>query len=287
MRILLLFFLIFSVSCSKDIVLEPMPYETKLVVDGWIENGELAQVLLTMSSPFMTEYDSASIRNTFVNYARVSIRNSIGESEVLTLSHCADFFPPFVYKTIKMKGQVGETYTLKVEARGKVLTGVTTIPALPLVDEVFMQSVSDTSQILYAIIRDDALSKNYYYSQIYTRHYDTRFHPSGNPLLNDHLFNGKEHLLMVKRSEQADPLNIHHMDTDRNILPDEFAISDTVVLKISQIDAETYRVLNGIYIDHLSQGSPFTFVDQQTPTNIQGGIGRWTGLATQRFLVHQ
>ncbi|TRX70751.1 hypothetical protein [Carboxylicivirga sp. M1479] len=44
-------------------------------------------------------------------------------------------------------------------------------------------------------------------------------------------------------------------------------------------------LLNGIFIDHLSQGSPFSFVDQKTPTNILGGIGRWTGLASRNHLI--
>ncbi|MBS2213744.1 DUF4249 domain-containing protein [Carboxylicivirga mesophila] len=286
MRIAVILILTLLLACSKDIELEQVNYEPKIVVDGWIENGRTANVLLTMSSPFLTDYDSASIRNTFLNYAKVTITTGKGESEVLTLTRQKEFFPPFVYKSIAIKGEVGETYTLEVVYRDKIVEAATSIPTLPDVREVVTEPVSDTSMVIFATVNDDALNENYYYSQIFTWHYDTRFHPSDNPLKNDRFFNGQMHTFQVKRSDQPDPLNIYNINSDRNIMADEFAITDTVSVKISQLDKEAYEVLNGIYIDHLSQSSPFTFVDQKTHTNIKGGIGRWTGMATRQFLVY-
>nr|WP_289048481.1 DUF4249 family protein [Carboxylicivirga marina] len=254
--------------------MEQIDYESKIVVDGWIEKGTWANVLLTMSSPFMTDYDSASIRSTFLNYAKVTITNGKGESEVLTLSKQDDFFPPFVYKTITMKGEENETYHLEVLYKNIRVTATASIPSLPEVVGVNCEAVSDTSMIINASVNDDVLNENYYYSHINVKHFDTRFHPTDNPLRSDRLFNGEYHTFQIKRSNQSDPLNIYNIDSERNILSDEFAISDTVLVKISLIDEEAYRVLNGIYIDHLSQSSPFSFVDQKTHTNIQGGIGR-------------
>ncbi|MBS2097854.1 DUF4249 domain-containing protein [Carboxylicivirga linearis] len=279
--------LLLSVACTKDVDLEQVDYERKIVVDGWIENGQKAQVFLTMSSPFLTEYDSASIRSTFLNYAKVTMLSSDGESEILTLKIRDEFFPPFVYESIKMKGKVGATYQLEVVYQDEVLTASTTIPELPRVDSVKFSQVSDTSIIINGFIDDDPAVSNYYYTQIKTLHYSTRFHPSGNPLMNDQLFNGHKHSYQVKRSNQPDPLNIYGVDAERPIIRDEFAIDDTVFVKISHIDWESFEVLNGIFIDNLSQGSPFSFVDQKTPTNINGGIGRWTGLASRNYVVYK
>ncbi|WP_439185194.1 DUF4249 domain-containing protein [Carboxylicivirga taeanensis] len=273
-------------ACSKDIALDQVDYESKIVVDGWIENGQTANVFLTMSSPFLTDYDSASIRNTFLNYAKVTITNGKGVSEVLTLTRRKEFFPPFVYKTINMKGEVGETYFLEVIYQNRVVESVTTIPSLPEVDGVKAVAASDSSMVIMATMNDHALEANYYYSQIFTYHFDTRFHPSDKPLKNDRLYNGEVHTFQIKRSDQPDPLGIHNINSERALKPDEFAMTDTVLVKISQIDAAAYQVLNGMYVDHLGQNSPFTFVDQQTHTNIKGGIGRWTGLASQQFLVY-
>ncbi len=272
-------------ACSKDVVIEQVDYERKIVVDGWIENEGRANVLLTMSSPFLTDYDSASIRNTFLNYAKVSITNGKGEAEVLTLTHQEEFFPPFVYKSINMKGEVGESYQIEVLYQNRRVTAMTTIPSLPEVEWVEVEAVSDTSMVIESSVKDVIESKNYYYSQIKTLHFDTRFHPTDNPLMIDKLFNGESHTFQLKRSNQPDPLSIYNINSERNLLSDEFAITDTVQVKISQIDEESYRVLNGIYIDHLSHGNPFSLVDQKTHTNVQGGIGRWTGLATRNYLV--
>jgi len=52
MRLYSFLFLFIMVSCTKEIDLTQEVYERKIVVDGWIENGRSAQVLLTMSSPF-------------------------------------------------------------------------------------------------------------------------------------------------------------------------------------------------------------------------------------------
>nr|WP_319401420.1 DUF4249 domain-containing protein [uncultured Carboxylicivirga sp.] len=279
--------LLFSIACTKDVELDQIDYERKVVVDGWIENDRHAQVFLTMSSPFLTDYDSASIRNTFLNYAKVTITASDGESEILTLKLRDEFFPPFVYETIKLKGEVGKSYNLEVIYQNKTITANTTIPALPMVDSVIGKQVSDTSMVVQSYLEDPAGENNYYYTQIKTLHYSTRFHPSDNPLMSDKLFDGTQHNYQVKRSNQPDPLDIYGIDKERPIIRDEFAINDTVMVKVSQIDAEAYEVLNGIFIDHLSQGSPFSFVDQQTHTNINGGIGRWTGMASLNYVVYK
>ncbi|WP_430816827.1 DUF4249 domain-containing protein [Carboxylicivirga sp. RSCT41] len=285
MRIIVFIVLVVLLACSKEVEIDQVDYERKIVVDGWIENEGRANVLLTMSSPFLTDYDSASIRNTFLNYAKVTITNGKGESEVLTLTHQDEFFPPFIYKSISMKGETGENYQLEVSYKGKLVTAFTTIPSLPDVEWLKSEAVSDSAMVISGCVNDDALNINYYYSQIKTLHFDTRFHPSDNPLMNDNLFNGKQHIFQVKRSNQPDPLNIYNIDSERNILSDEFAITDTVLVKISQIDAESYRVLNGIYLDHLSHGNPFSLVDQKTHTNVKGGIGRWTGMASLNYMI--
>ncbi len=274
------------ISCTKDIELEQEDYERKIVVDGWIENGKGAQVFLTRSSPFLTEYDSASIRNTFLNYAKVTLRTGSGETEVLTLSRQKNFFPPFVYKSIKIKGEVGENYHLEVIYQDNIVKAQTSIPSLPEIQDVWCSSVSDTSMIIKAKLNDKIEESNYYYSQINIKHIDTRFHPSNDPLVNDNLFDGEEVDLQIKRKKQSDPLNINKADDERSLLSNEFALSDTVYIKISQISKESYEVLNGIYMNRKVQGSPFSFVDQETNTNIVGGIGRWTGLASRNYLIY-
>ena len=82
---LFLMLITLGTSCSNSIEIEQPDYERKVVVDGWIESDDFAHVFLTYSSPFLTEYDSTSIRQSFLNNAKVTILASNGESEVLTV----------------------------------------------------------------------------------------------------------------------------------------------------------------------------------------------------------
>jgi len=272
-------------SCSKEVEIEQPAYKSKVAVDGWIEAGDYANVILTRSSPFLTDYDSASIRNTFLNTAKVTIITGSGDSEILTLFRKDEFFPPFIYKSIRLKGQAGESYQLKIETRGETITANTSIPNPPLVNRIQMIPASDTTVTIEASIDDPADAENFYYTEINTRNIDTRFHPSSRPLTTDQGFNGQTTTLRVGRSNQPDPLNIHHIDLKRNLPRREFAISDTVLVKVSCLDKNAYQILNAIYLDHLSSDNPFSFVEKKTTTNIEGGIGRWTGQASVTWMV--
>lgn len=272
--------LLVIVGCSKEVDIEQPAYKSKIAVDGWIEDNGFVQVILTRSSPFLTDYDSASIRNTFLNYAKVTVTTGSGESEVLTLFKMDEFFPPFIFRSIRIQGKPGETYHLKVEASGETVTASTTIPEPPLVNAIRMKALTDTTATIEAQILDRADEDNYYYTEIYTRGFDTRFHPSSRPLFTDESFSGQMASVTIGRTNQPDPLGIHNIDFKRNIPPREYAITDTVLVKISCLDRASFRVLNAIYLDHLSNDNPFSFVDKKTTTNIEGGIGRWTGKAS-------
>lgn len=281
----LLILLMALVSCSKEVEIEQPAYESKVAVDGWIEDGDFANVILTRSSPFLTDYDSASIRNTFLNYAKVTVIAGNGDSEVLTLFRKDEFFPPFIYKSTRLKGRTGESYQLKIEVSGETITASTSIPAPPIVKNIQMVPATDTTVTIEAMIDDAANLENFYYTEINVLNYDTRFHPSARPLMTDQGFNGQSTTLNIGRSNQPDPLGIHNIDFERNIPKREFAISDTVFVKISCLDKNAYQILNAIYLDHLSSDNPFSFIEKETATNIEGGIGRWTGQASITWMV--
>lgn len=137
--------LLLVAGCTKEVELEQPAYKPKIVVDGYIESGKAASVSLTMSSPYLTHYDSASIRHTFLNHAKITISSSEGDEEVLTLYRENRFFPPFVYKSVSIRGRTGVEYHLKIEVSGDTLSSVTSIPAAPVVSNAFFDAVSDTT----------------------------------------------------------------------------------------------------------------------------------------------
>ncbi len=272
------------ICCTKDIDIDQPNYTPKVVVDGWISSNDYANVILTKSSPFLTDYDSAAIRNTFLNYAKVTLTSSKGESEVLTLFRKDEFFPPFVYRTVSIKGEVGITYDLKIEVGDQVITSTTSIPEQPVVKDMFVNFLSDTTMNFRLLIDDDESVANYYYSQISIKNVDRNYHSSAFPLFNDLNNNGALIEKYIYRSDEADPLNLNDLDTNRNLPAYEFYRTDTVYVKISSIDAISYTVLSDIYLDQVNSSNPFSFINKNTGTNVEGGIGRWTGMASNEFV---
>ncbi len=272
-------------SCTKEIEVELPEYSPEVVVDGWISTNDYANILLTRSSPFFAEYDSASIRDIFLNYAKITLNSSDGESEILTLFKKDEFFPPFVYKSVTMRGASNETYSLTIEVEGDTISSETTLTENPVIDSVSTIATSDTTRQFAVYLNDDAENNNYYYLEIKVIGQDTNFHPAAFPLYTDDGKNGEIITLKVYRSNQPDPLNLYTPDITRHLPEYEFHVDDPVYIKVSSIDETSYKVLNDLYITDMNSDNPFSFINNATATNINGGIGRWTGMASETIYI--
>ncbi len=275
------------VACTKEIEVEQPVYEPEIVVDGWIENNNFAHVILTHSSPFIQEYDSMSIRNTFLNYAKVTLSDSKGNTEILTLTRKDEFFPPFVYKSIEMKGEVGVQYHLLIEADGKIVKSTTSIPDLPVINKILPVYLSDTTMQIDVQIENRYAEPEFYFAEIKVKGIDRNFHPSSFPLYKSNGESSDLSEYRIYRSDQPDPLGLYEKDSLRIIPEFEFYHTDTVFLKFSAIDLEAYNLLIDINLDNLNSGNPFSFINKKTNTNIIGGIGRWTGKATNNYIIYK
>jgi hypothetical protein len=114
---LLAFFML--ASCEKEIDIDLNTTEPKVVIEGRITQGELARVNITKSVNF-------SDSNVFpsVSGANVKITDSQGNTEQLSEIR------PGVYEGKTMRGTIGQTYTLTVQAEGKTYTASSTMPQL-------------------------------------------------------------------------------------------------------------------------------------------------------------
>lgn len=104
-------------SCEKEIELDLNSSNPKYVVEGEIPQNELATVKITKTVNF-------SDSNIFplVKGATVTITDEIGTTEQLVETSAG------IYKTKKMKGEEGKTYTLSVKADGNTFTAKSTMP---------------------------------------------------------------------------------------------------------------------------------------------------------------
>lgn len=266
-KITFLLFSIFLIGCAKDEITIPA-YKTKIVVDGWIEEGEVARVILTYSSPYFSEIDSFSIFD-FVD-ARAKIIVSDGESEeVLTLTKENTYFPPFVYTGQKIKGTAGKTYTVKIEQHPYFLTAESKIPESPDIDKAWFEyrTEDDTLGTPYLRINDDPDKQNYY--RVLTKRYgiDKRFIPCLVPNFSDAIFTDNLIEYQVFKSSEFE------------IIKDEeihFKKGDSILIKLLSMDKPLFEYWNTFYNEQFNSGNPFADSKIRLEGNIVGGgIGIW------------
>jgi hypothetical protein len=267
------------ISCRKEIELDQPAYTSKIVVDGYIEQGKPASIFLTLSSPFLTHYDSVSISKSFLNYAKVTLVASDGEEEILTLFRQNQFFPPFVYKSVVMQGKVGLSYTLIINVKGKELRATTTIPEPPNLKGVRFNHVNDSMGYLEYLVepREDV---SYVFAQVRSMKVDKNFHPTSNPMLSIdvsqnnwiRLWRSRENMIYLLNPENYYYTNAYHRY--------QYVNRDTIWLKVGCVDRASFKVLLSMFVDITNKENPFAFNGSSMITNIEGGIGRWTGIAT-------
>ena len=264
--------------CNQEIELEQPEYERQVVVDGSIETGRPARIYLTMSSPYLTHYDSASIRETFLNYAKITLTSSRGEEEILTLFREDRFFPPFVYKSVSIKGETGVRYDIKVEVKGKVIEASTTIPSPPdIVDTRFVLETDSSGYVEYAV--NPSSDDMYLFTRVASRLAGENLHPSYDPVAIIRPDAERPQWQRLLRSREH---GLYLIDTSSDVYDDwpryHYSIQDTVEIAVGTVDSVSYEVLHSLFYDRSNHENPFSFRREGIQSNIDGDLGRWTGI---------
>ncbi len=107
-------------------------FRYRLVVDGRIEQGRGAVVMLSQCIPYESSYDKDTYRKMAIWAAKVSIIQG-DNREVLTSRSNSDYPTEFIYTGYSIKGEVGESYTIEIEYSGRSWRSECTIlPAIEL-----------------------------------------------------------------------------------------------------------------------------------------------------------
>jgi len=277
LSILVLAMVLFS--CSKEVEIDQPHYESKVVVDGYIETGRSAHIHLTLSSPYLIHYDSASIIRTFLNHAKITLSSSKGEEEILTIYRENRFFPPFVYKSIEMKGEEGVKYELIIEVNQKVLTASTTIPSEPeVLDTRFVPQTDSTGYAEY-IVAPPQTGEIYLFPLVRSTFSKESFHPTFQGVS---VVSADNHGLVWKRilrvremrNYSSNPKAFYYYSFPKF----QYDLRDTILMVPGAVDSISYRVLKSLFTDLSDIENPFAFNGNRIETNIQGGLGRWTGI---------
>lgn len=271
--ITILFFALSVFSCQKEIELDFPEPEDQIVVDGYIEKGNYPYVVLTKSVSFFSEVDSSQLKDLIVTTAKVTVSTD-SETEILTLQKNDKFFPPYVYRGTKIKGKVGETYRLKIEVNNKIITAKTTITESPEIDSIWFESVqtSDTLGLIWLTIKNDLTESNYYRLVTKRTGKDSNFLPSMIfSAFNDVNFDGESFNIAVYKgiTDFSHPLEDIY-----------FNIKDTVQIKLSTMDNESYNCWMSLQNEMVNYGNPFAEPNNAVTTNINNGVGVWSGFGS-------
>ena len=281
-NIMLLFFfagssLIFQ-SCEKDITIDLPKAEDKIVVEGWIENGQAANVIISRNSSYFEPIDQTTINHMFNVDAVVKVKDiEAGTEEVLTKTLNPLTIPPVMYKGSTLKGILNHHYSLSIVVDNKELSATTSIPDTIQLDSTWfkIEPHKDTLGLLWIRFQDPPTLGNYY--RIFTKRItkDKRFVPVWGSVYDDAFFNGELiEYSFYKGTDHYAPAPDENSDATYY-----FEIGDTIITRFSVIDKVHYDFWrtyeNAIY----SGGNPFA-----TPatifSNINGGLGVWGGYAT-------
>lgn len=278
-KIILLYITFCIYGCEKDSVIELPPYASRLVIDGWIEQGKYPTVILTRSASYFDKVDSTSIRKLVVSTAKVTISDGTQE-EVLTLRRKNDYFPHFIYQGTALKGETGKTYYLQVESEGATYSATTTIPAPVSFDSLWFEHLpeKDSLGFLWARFSDNAEQENYY--RIFTKRkgQDSTFIPVYLSAMGDQFFNGETLNFSLLRGAK----------TFSNVTDDlYFQTGDSVEVKLCAIDKAHFDFWRTLERELFATSNPFSSSGNEIISNIQGGaLGIWGGYgATYHFLI--
>ncbi len=270
------------VSCEKNISIDLPSVPSQVVVEGHIETGQGAWVVLTRSSPYFAVIDTTALLNSIVKNALVTVSDGI-HTDTLPMIFDPAFanttYIPWYYKKINptVIGQVGGHYSLKVVTGGQTLTAVTSMPSPAIkLDSVWfkLHTGSDTLGLIWAHLSDPANEQNFYRWYAKRLKKDKRYLAPVGATFNDKFINGTKFSFAYNRGS----LPGSTAPDDNGPESGYFLKGDSVVVKFCSIDYYTYQFYASYELASESNGNPFGS-PANVQSNIQGGLGIWAGFS--------
>ncbi len=278
MKILSLFIFVGIIcSCNPTANFELPQVKKQLVVDGWIENGQNAKVILTYNTSYFSNLDSASFRSLVASRAKVTISDG-QNSEILTLTRDTNYFPSYVYEGNEIIGAEGKSYYLTVEDEVDTVHAVTSIPFHGKIDTLWIDYANnnDTMGIIRGRFTDNANETNYY--RTFTSKYNGSnvYIPTLLSCFSDTYFNGQTVTFSLRKGiyNQLKPLS--------NIY---FRKGDSILVKISSIDKASYNYWLAYQEAIINATSPFSAEHNKLISNTDKGLGIWCGYGSSYYPV--
>lgn len=144
--------IISALACQPSLDYKISGYTEKIIVEGWISNGEYPKVYLSLNVPLSEHIDTVTILEKVIRTAKVTVSDGV-KTEVLTSRWDKNNFPPYVYRGTEIKGEVGKTYYLTVDYSGYSLSAKTTIPVLADIQGLTFIPMKDNDSLRILAVR--------------------------------------------------------------------------------------------------------------------------------------
>jgi hypothetical protein len=268
------------VSCESEIEINLPAPETLVVIDGIIENGEYAKVVVTKSAPYFDTINVATLAQIFIPDAVVILSDGT-LTDTLTPHLDLTQFPPYFFQgnNPALKGQEWKRYYLTVYALGDTLTATTTIPGAVPIDSLGWAPFGSNDSLGMGLIyfkEPDTLG-NFYYLLCKKPSWQSFVSVDGQDLSNDYVVNGQYiSFTFFKPAQSQEWFSVATNDSSAAEVAELFSRGDTITTKLCSIDKTSFDFLRTYEDAAYSFGNPFsapTFVQ----SNIQGGLGGFVG----------
>jgi len=275
-KYILFLFALIALSCSKDDFSE-QSNESKIVVEGWIEEGDYPQVLLSSSIPVADAIDSTNVLNHVIRSAKITISDGLN-SEVLKVKNDKNRIPPFVYFGTTLKGEAGKEYSLKIEYLDRVVEAVTSIPqSVELKSaEYIKKTATDTVGYIFVKFDDPVNEKNYYQLATKIDKEESLFTPAFYGNLDDKNFTAPSVSIQINRGLL--------LFSKKKFTP-YFADGDLIHVKLRTQNKDALDFWNSWQNEIVNSKNPIYPSNTSLKSNIKGGIGIWAGYGQSTIIV--
>ena len=313
---------LFLTACSKVIKVDIPPASQQVVVDGTIEYNAPPIILLSKSQQFFGTTNLNNLGAYFIHGARVKVTGSDSSSvqlvefclqdlnlpkaqqqQVLSalgytsvdsanaINICAYTVPDivnyFTTGSCSFMGKQRTAYTLDImsppiysgQHDSIHVTSTTTIPTAVGIDSLAIKPDNDpvyadsfSAVFVYVTVPDTFGNFIRYLTKVNSQPF---YPPLGGSVYDDKLFVGRSFSLPVERGQSPDAKFDLNTDT-------YFPKGDTVTLKWSNIDGNTYNFYNTLESD--GGNSPFSS-PVKIVGNVNNGLGCFGGYATKYYTI--
>jgi hypothetical protein len=264
-------------ACAEDIDVDLPDSEKKVVIEGTIENGKYAEVIITRNIGLFTEQSGVAINDFYIFDAQVYVTdNGVTDTCTLTIDSASSL--GVIYRGHTLLGVPGHNYILSVHADGKTFSSVTSIPQPIELDSVWWKpepNQGDSLGFAWARISEPSgFGNNYrFYAK---RPSNRRFIAPFGATWDDKYVDGKSFEFAYTRG--YDPTDgVNTFDNEGETTRGYYFKTDTVYIRFASIDKagkDFYTTFeNAVSNNGNPFASPVTIL-----TNLTGGaLGVWCG----------